>query len=1181
MMGEGHAELLALIARTRNRWRAVTALRVWMRAATAAVVALGLALLTHLTMQPAAGALVALWTVAVAVAAAAIFWAVASLRRAPGNGQLARFIEERCPELEDSLVTAVAHGASEPQLMSAAMIEDAVRRARQVDADRVISRRTVRRAAVLAAVASAALAVMTIFSAPPVSQAVKVVRVHLFPETLDLRVVPGDVRVRAGESVRVVATLSGDDLVTPTLRLGRDGEWRETPMEKTSSGFTFTVDRVEQDFRYAVTAAGASSREYGVTVMRPPRVERIDLGYEFPPALGMPPREEQDGGDIYGPAGTRVRVTVHTDKPVREAALALTGRERIALSNRGGVLQGELTITEDGSYRVALADVDGLTNPGDTEYFIRTLQDRPPDVRIIRPASDRQVTPLEEVAIVARAEDDFGVAALDLVYATAGGAEKAVPFTRSEAGSTVTGRRTLYLEDLKVRPGDVVAYYARARDLNRGKRSNEARSDIFFLEVTPFEEEFVASQSQGTGGGGNNQGLEELIQAQKDIITATWNLDRRGREAGGQSRDDIRTVARGQHDVHDRTTSMLAEMQRASERRRRLPGGRGGTPAPAGDAMVEAIGRSVTAMAGASQQLDALKTSTALPHEMTALNELLRAQAEVRRREVQQQQANGTGGAGQNRRQQDLSSLFDRELAREQETNYETPPGREGAEQQKSGDEALDKVRDLARRQDALNESQKQLAQKQESMTQEEVRRELERLTREQSELRRRAEELARELQQSSSQQGQSAQNQQGQSGQSQGRQSAQNGQSGQSGQGGQGGQGRDRQQASRELQQASEDMQNAASELRRNNPGQASARGNRAAERLRDVEQQMRGSQPDDRRRALGELQLEARQLADAQRRLGNDANGVGRSGDRADRARQRATEQERLADRTGRVEEGVKQLAGGPGTDERQRNALGEAVQDIDAQRLSERMRSAARAERQAGEAQNGKEPATGREGEAIARGLDRLADRLGAAAGDSEQSQQLSEELSRIRRLREELTSLDRQLSELRSESGNQPGGRQGNEAGRQGQGNEPGRQTGSQAGSQAGRQSGRGVQPGGRGQDLGGDGPWQEARELLNELRQGEEIVPAEADGFNPGRSAPGTEAWKQDFEKWDELKVQLAAALERAERSTLDQLRGQQSRDRLSAGATQSVPESYRRLVEKYYRALASESDERK
>jgi hypothetical protein len=51
-------------------------------------------------------------------------------------------------------------------------------------------------------------------------------------------------------------------------------------------------------------------------------------------------------------------------------------------------------------------------------------------------------------------------------------------------------------------------------------------------------------------------------------------------------------------------------------------------------------------------------------------------------------------------------------------------------------------------------------------------------------------------------------------------------------------------------------------------------------------------------------------------------------------------------------------------------------------------------------------------------------------------------------------------------------------------------------------------------------------------------------------------------------------VQVAAALERAERTAADRLRDQQANDRLNAGATQAVPEAYRRLVEKYYRALA-------
>jgi len=76
---------------------------------------------------------------------------------------------------------------------------------------------------------------------------------------------------------------------------------------------------------------------------------------------------------------------------------------------------------------------------------------------------------------------------------------------------------------------------------------------------------------------------------------------------------------------------------------------------------------------------------------------------------------------------------------------------------------------------------------------------------------------------------------------------------------------------------------------------------------------------------------------------------------------------------------------------------------------------------------------------------------------------------------------LTSLDRELSELRSESGDQNGNRQGAESG---QGQTPGRVTG----RQAGQQNGQGIQRGGVGQDTGATGTWEEARELLNELRQ---------------------------------------------------------------------------------------------
>ena len=1128
---DGYPELLAVLARVRRRWQTMRLLHAARRTAAAASGVLLAALLAHWLMQPQGVALILLWGVSATLIVALVVAVASSLAARPRDLQIARLIEERCDELEDSLVTALSTGSTpDGGPMSAAVVHHATEQVRSLDLDRVISRQKLRRAATVAAAAIAALTVAMVFSAPPAGQAVRAAGVYLFPERLGLEVRPGDARVIEGQSFRVIARVSSGVPVAPLLRLTVGSEWRDLAMEPSAEGFTTTVERVDRDFQYVVTAAGTTSTEYAVTVLHLPRVEQIDLHYDYPAAFGMKPRDEEDGGDVYGPAGTRVRITVRSTKPVRTARLALAGGNAIPLTWRADLnaLQGDMTIAGDGSYRVALADTEGLENPGDTEYFIRTLQDGPPDVRITRPATDRQVTPLEEVVIEAQADDDFGVATLDLVYAVAGGAEKVVPFTRDGSGIAVTGNRMLYLEDLRVKPGDVVSYYARARDVSRGKRASEARSDIFFLEVKPFEEEFVASQSQGAGGGNDEQALEDLIQAEKDVITATWNLDRRGRQAGTQSADDISSVWKAQNDVRTGTARMLADMQQANEiRRRRLPVGRGAAAAP--DLMAEALGRAVPAMATAQEQLDALKTAGALPAEMTSLNELLRAQAEVRRREIQQQ-GNGNGRPGGNRQQQDMSSLFDRELARQQQTNYETPGRGESRSEDNQSDANADRIQDLARRQDALNRSEEQLAKNRGSMPQEQLKRELERLTREQSELRREAEELAREMQQNA------------QSGRGRGGQGGQGGRGGSGGARGAGGQDDD-QQASRELQQASEDMQGATSELRRDNPQEASARGNRAAERLRELEQRLRGEQPDQRRRALGELELESRQMADAQRRVGNQAgSGGGSPAEREDQTRRRASEQQRLAERAERLEQSVRQLAGGGrGGDPREREAATQAAQEVEKQRLSQRMRDAARPEQQGSDGRQ--------EGEQIARGLERLADRLGAAGGQGQASQQLSAELSRLRQLREELATLERQLAEMKSGGGSQGRGQQG-----------------------------KGVQPGGtgQGQEAGGQQPWNEARELLNELRrENDSLVPAEADGFNPGSSAPGTEGWKQDFAKWEELTVQLTAALERSEQTTAERLRQQQSRDRLNAGASQSVPESYRRLVDKYYRALAS------
>jgi hypothetical protein len=1228
-MGEHYNELSAVLRRVRARWRAMSALRAWTWTAAVAAGVLLLALAIHRVAAPEGLALVALWGVAALAAVACAAWLL-PLRHAPEDRQVARLVEECCPELEDALITAIAERDNATRrAMLTSVLADAAQRCRDLDLDRIVSRQALRRAAMSASAATVALFVLGFFSAGPASRAAQVFALYLFPERIVLDVAPGDVKLRAGQPLRVIARLPGSaGGFVPVLRYGGGEAWQEARMQPGKDGFGYSFDRVEEGFSYSVSAAAARSRDYTVTVVRPPRVERIDLHYEYPRAFGLKPRLEEDSGDIYGPVGTRVRISVITDKPLASAALTLGEGKRVTLRHGAEGAEGELLISEDGSYRVALGDADGLSNPGDTEYFIRTLEDRPPDVRVLRPAGDRQVTPIEEVSIEARADDDFGIAAFDLVYSVRGAEEKAVPFRRDGSGMTVNGTRTVYLEDLDVQPGDFVTYYARARDVSRGKRATEARSDIFFLEVKPFEEEFVAAESQQMGGGSGDRSLDDLAEAQKEIIVATWKLDARGRNARGQSQDDIRSVARAQAELQKRAQAAAGQLNRSmmEPRRRRSARPAGPTEPTATD---EPMTKAVEAMGKAVTELDGLKTAGALPHEMAALNELLRAQAEVRKRQVQRQQQNAMGGRGSNRQQQDLSSLFDRELARQQQTNYETPNSSETREEQQNESSALDKIRDLARRQDALNREQQDVAKRREEMTEEELRRQLEKLTREQSELRREAEELARQMQQQGGQQSPQQSPQQQQNSRSQQGQQQQQGK----GQGGQGQQSQQNAEASRTLRQASEEMQGATSDLRRQDPTQASSRGSRALEKLKELEQRMRSAQPDDRRRALGELQLESRQLADAQRQLAKE--GQQGSQQHADSTRRRAAEQNRLADRMGRLERSVRQLAdgaqGAQGAEADERKALADASRELDRQKLSERMRNAARADAQQGqgrqegkpaageEAGQGQPPAAAREGEEIARQLERLAEKLGAATGQSAESRRLSEQLARNRELREKLNEVDRQLAEMRKDAGErgesgrdrqgqpQPGDEKGQQRSQgepgqsgqqdtQGQQDKQGRPGESQRGGDPQQQQQGERSPSSQGQQgqSGQDGPgtagrggevqraeeqgrpWEDARELVDELRreEGAGSTP-EMTRFNPGISAPGTEAWKQDFAKWGELKKQMEIALEKAESSLASQLREQESKDRLNAGATQVVPDAYRRLVDKYYRALAS------
>jgi hypothetical protein len=1148
----------------------------------------------------------------------AAWWLRARAAAHPTAERMARLVEEQCPELEATLRTAL-DPAVEQSPLGPIVQADAAEALTRLDEARVVDPDDRRRALLWAGGAVAAVLVAAGLAAPTAVRAARTARFVVAPPVLTLRVTPGHQRLVKGTPLTITALIDGAprdlDVAAPVLQVEGEGARAAGAFTRRPDGtYEVRLPAIDRSFAYRVVAGGLRSDDFRVEALDRPRVEGIDLAYVYPSFSGLKPRTETDTGDIYAPAGTTVTVRVRTSKPLRAAELRATDGEgaRALPLALVGEKAGEVafTVARDGAYRIALTDTDAIGNGEDTEYFVRVMDDRPPDVRIIRPAGDRGATRLEEVTLQARAEDDYGVQALELVYAVRGGPEKVVPLGGNGGSTAVSGAHTIYLEDLDVKPGDFVSYYARARDIGRGKRSTEARSDIFFLEIKPTAQEFTAAQSSAMAGGGGGGGeMDDLVAAQKDVVSATWKLERRA--SGGRSASDIRAVGRAQAEVRDKLRQQAAgASQPAPQPRRRR--GVDPTEAEAPPVPLQAAGE---AMERAVAQLDKLDTRSAITHEMTALNELLKAEAEIRRRQLARQQG-GQGGGRQRSGNEDLSALFDQELMRQQ-TNYQQQSSVESRQDAPKGESALDRIRELARRQDDLAREQQQLARERSQLTAEEAKRRLERLTREQQRLQQEAQQLAQQMQQG--QQGQKGQQeQQGQQGQQSGQQGQQASQQGEqqgqaSGQSGSQSQGQSGQQASSgggqsqgatnasrdRLREAAQQMGEATSQLQQQSPEQAAARGSRSAQALRDAERALQAGTPGERQRAAGDVQLEARQLAEAQRQLAQQAGELGQpqSGAAAnERRRQLAGEQGRLADRVASLERQVRELARGA---DPVRDPLGQAARELQRSQAAQQLQEAARQLRE-GATPQGTDLA--RQQREAARALDRVSALAGQASGrGTGETQALSERLSDTRDLRDRLRSLEERIAQLAQQAEREangaptPGGTQGRTAGQQGaRGSSPSSQPG-QSGEQQSAQAGSRGSAQGQGRGQAGD-TLEQLRQLqqeyARELQEAARMVQGRDGGQDRGgrmatpeghefsRSAPGTEAFKQDFARWESLRKGVANAMDRYEATLAQRLAEREASERVQAPLRDKVPDRYAESVVRYYQSLSRRPESR-
>ena len=1150
--GNRHSDgqILRVVRQVRRRWRLKLLLRgvALTAAAVLATFLISASSLEVLRFSPGAvlAMRIVLWVVATFFLVRWILW---PLLRPVSDERVALYLEEHEPSLQSRVLTAVesARGGrfAETEL-SREVVRRAVRRCRRIDYGRRIERQSIRRSS--GVLGGLTLASVVLLLAGPgflrhgMSALFFPVRAAESVNPYSVSVEPGDTIISRNSDLMISAEPHGfdsGDIVLYTRMEGEDGYSALPMIEDGAGGYEGLLLNVAEETTYYVEANGVRSGTFTLGVADLPAVDRLEMVYHFPRYTGLAPRRFEYGGDVAALAGTRVELTVTPTLATPSAQLVMDTGDTISMEvGPEGTFGASFVVREEGFYGIRFLARDRVWVAGAPDYRIDVLHDQGPSISFSRPGRDIEVSSIEEVFIEARADDDLGVAEILLVYSVNGGPSDTLPI-HSSAGAPlteVTAGHTVFMEDYELEVGDLIAYHGVVRD--NAPSPGEAMTDIYFLQVRPFRRDYREAEGgapQGGGGGGGGGDMEQDLSAlQRQIIAATFNLVRDRDSYSPESwEENVVSVALTQERLREQVETLTQRIlnrgiTRADEAFQRI---------------AEALPVAVEAMNEAVDSLRSLSPNGAISPEQSALRQLQKAEETYERFVSLERQQQGGGGGRQGQRgpsAEDLADLFELETDKLR-NQYETVQRSQQESADQEVDELMEKLRELARRQEQELERQQRRAAAQQGGQggggSDAAR-----------ELAEEAEEAARELERLSRETGD-----------------------------------RQLEEISRQLQQSADAMRRSAAN--RGTAGVADARS--ALRRLRDARDQLGGAQDERLERDLQDARERVDELARQQEDVENRMEAMARVGrPSADQVGRIRETKEAMAEEVGDILAQLDQLAASARRDRTEgAEELEEATQTIRETQLRERLLYSRGLVGRPGQEEYAQafENQTAQAIRSLGNRLEEAAEALqGRAEGNTQE-----EVLESARDLVRSLESMERRL-----ESGQQQGGQQAGEE--QASGEQAGGQQ--RAGDPTGADRTAGGAPGARDYREGdqrrfGGGGWRDfdaesIRQMRREVREriGETQALGrllERVGASPQELQEMIEAMRALDREGTYADPEEVARLQRELVETIKQLEFRLRREfavddegEIFLYQSGDVPEEYRALVEEYYRTLS-------
>ena len=721
-------------------------------------------------------------------------------------------VEECHPELEDRLVSAIQFGdRSIDDPMQAHMVNrlvtDAIAESKSIDFKATVDK-SQRNKRVAAAFLAFLICGLTVITFP--NQTETALRRIFVPWkktdpilTTKLVVKPGEARILRGQSLPIEVEITGRKADQATIIYTKldsnqtdvliEKKIKMVPFENQKNHFGYEVFNVDHEMKYYIVVNETESEHFTVKVFDVPKVKDIEVSYSFPAYTKIKPMIQRDNGDIRAIVGTEATVRIMPNKPIQTATLQIGDGERQPMQI-DELITYQAKILENGKYTVDLLCIDGFKNQVPIEYEINAVPDKKPEVAITDPSRDVKATKLEEVSVTIEATDDFGLAELVLTYSIGSSGNQQLPVETSltKTDKNISRSYIFYLEEMDIEPGDVISYFAEATDNNTLTGPGKGTSQIYFIEIKPFNERYEEIESQGEPQNSQNQDspaaqlMAKLAGDQKQIIRETWkHINSQTDKTNDEYTSEVKKTAKKQEKLRDQVQRAVDEIGTFMQE---------GSVDPE---ILMLLEQAIDKMGEAADTLGRVEPKPALPAEQDALELVVKAIMKLQK--VLTQMQNGENQQMAEDLEVELEDL-DNQFAEDQKQLEQ--------EMREQTQELLEQARETLEQQKNLNQQSQQMGRENQPS-----RRQMQQNSQEQQQLAQQTQQMAQQAQQMSNQQ-------------SEGPQSNRNQQR--------------LEQAAKSMRGASESQQKSADSLKQQQPQVSTAKGAKATEQLEEAINQL-----------------------------------------------------------------------------------------------------------------------------------------------------------------------------------------------------------------------------------------------------------------------------------------------------------------------------------------------------